>query len=114
MQKRILIAATAALLSLPLALNAADQAKKKGPFVVADTDGNGSVSRDEYIAVMAGKLDKAAATTKFAELDKNKDGSLDRQEFNAGAGAKKDGEKTDKTEKTDDKKGGGKKKKDAN
>ena len=110
MQKRILIAATAALLSLPLALNAADQAKKKGPFVVADTDGNGSVSKAEYVAAMAGKLDKAAAETRFGTLDKNKDGSLDRQEFNAGAGEKKGGDKGDKA---DDKKGGGKKKKDA-
>jgi hypothetical protein len=109
MQKRILIAATAALLSLPLALNAADEAKKKGPFMVADTDGNGKVSKTEYVTAMAGKLDKAAAEAKFADLDKDKDGSLSRQEFNAGAGEKKGGEKTG--DKTGEKKG---KKKDAN
>jgi hypothetical protein len=108
MQKRILIAATAALLSLPLAVNAADEAKKKGPFVAADTDGNGSVSKTEYLAAMKGKLETAAAEAKFAELDKDKDGSLSRQEFNAGAGQKKDGGKSD------EKKGGGKKNKDAN
>ena len=108
MQKRILIAATAALLSLPLALNAADEAKKKGPFMVADTDGNGTVSKTEYVASMKGKLDAAKAEAKFAELDKDKDGSLSRQEFNAGAGQKKDGGQSD------EKKSGGKKKKDAN
>lgn len=109
MQKHILIAATAALLSLPLALNAAADGKKKGPFVVADTDGDGKVSKTEYVVALKGKLEKAAAETKFADLDKNKDGSLDRQEFNAGAGEKKGGEKTG--EKTGEKKG---KKKDAN
>ena len=97
-----------ALLSLPLALNAADQAKKKGPFVVADTDGNGSVSKGEYVIARKGQLETAAAEAKFAELDKDNDGSLSRQEFNAGAGQKKGGGKSD------EKKGGGKKKKNAN
>jgi Ca2+-binding EF-hand superfamily protein len=98
MQKRFLLAATAVLLSLPLATHAADEAKKKGPFVVADTDNDGKVSQAEYVVAMKGKLDETAAKAKFAELDKNKDGSLSREEFNAGAGEKK----------------GGKKKKDAN
>lgn len=98
MQKRILIAATAVLLSLPLAVQAADEAKKKGPFVAADTDGDGKVSQTEYVAAMKGKMDEAAAKAKFTELDKDKDGSLSRQEFNPGGGEKQ----------------GGKKKKDAN
>src|SRR3954463_2997561 len=98
MQKRILIAATAVLLSLPLASHAADQNKKKGPFMRADTDGDGKVSQTEYVASMKGKLDETAAKAKFAELDKDKDGSLSREEFSAGAAGKK----------------GGKKKKDAN
>jgi hypothetical protein len=98
MQKRFLLAATAVLLSLPLASHAADGAKKKGPFVLADTDNDGKVSQTEYVVAMKGKLDETAAKAKFAELDKNKDGSLSREEFNAGAGEKK----------------GGKKKKDAN
>lgn len=98
MQKRILIAVTAALLSLPLALNAADQAKKKGPFMAADADNDGKVTLAEYVAAVKGKLDDTAAKAKFADLDKDKNGSLSREEFNAGAGEKK----------------GGKKKKDAN
>lgn len=98
MQKRILIAVTAALLSLPLALNAADEAKKKGPFMAADADNDGKVTLAEYVAAVKGKLDDAAAKAKFADLDKDKNGSLSREEFNAGAGEKK----------------GGKKKKDAN
>jgi len=88
MQKRILIAATAALLSLPLALHAADQNKKKGPFVAADTDHDGKVSVEEYVAAQKGKVDEKAARAKFVELDKNKDGSLSREEFTAGSGKK--------------------------
>jgi len=98
MQKRFLITATAVLLSLPLAVSAADANKKKGPFVAADTDGDGKVSQAEYIASVKDKMDEAAAKAKFTELDKDKNGSLSREEFNAGAGEKK----------------GGKKKKDAN
>ena len=96
MHKRILIAATAVLLSLPLALHAADEGKKKGPFMAADTDNDGKVSLAEYVASMKGKLDEAAAKAKFAELDKDKNGSLSREEFNAGAGEKKGGEKKKK------------------
>ena len=83
------IAATAVLLSLPLASHAADEAKKKGPFMAADTDGDGKISQTEYVAAMKGKLDEAAAKAKFAELDKDKNGSLSCEEFNAGNGGKK-------------------------
>ena len=93
MHKRILIAATAALLSLPLAVNAADEGKKKGgPFMAADTDNDGKVTLAEYVAAVKGKMDDAAAKARFAELDKDKNGSLSREEFNAGA-PKKDGGK---------------------
>jgi Ca2+-binding EF-hand superfamily protein len=94
MHKRILIAATAALLSLPLAIHAADEGKKKGgAFAAADSDHDGKVSQAEYVAAMAGKLDETAAKAKFAGLDKDKNGSLSREEFNAGAGGKKGGKK---------------------
>lgn len=94
MKKHILIAATAALLSLPLALNAADQGKKKGnPFAAADANGDGNVTLAEYTAAVKGKMDDNAAKARFNALDKNKDGKLTSEEFSAGA-----------------KKGGGKKK----
>jgi Ca2+-binding EF-hand superfamily protein len=97
MQKRILIAATAALLSLPLALNAADEKKKGGGFTTADADNDGKVTLTEYVMAVKGRLDETAAKARFAELDKNKDGSLSREEFNAGAPKKGEGKK--KTEK---------------
>ena len=84
MQKRIILTAGAVALSLPLAAHAADATKKKGPFMAADTDGDGKVSVTEYVAAMKGKLDENAAKAKFAELDKNKDKSLSREEFQAG------------------------------
>ena len=93
MKKQILIAATAALLSLPLALNAADQTKKKGnPFTAADANGDGQVTLAEYVAAVKGKMDETAAKARFEALDKDKNGSLSQQEFSAG-GEKKGGKK---------------------
>lgn len=90
MQKRILIAATAALLSLPLVLNAADENKKKGgAFAAADTNGDGKISEAEFVASVKGKMDDEAAKKRFAALDKDKDGSLSREEFAAAGGGKK-------------------------
>ena len=94
MQKRIILTAAAVMLSLPLALSAADE-KKKGPFMAADADSDGKVTQTEYVAAVKGKMDDAAAKAKFAELDKNKDGSLSREEFQAGT--EKKGEKKKKT-----------------
>ena len=94
MQKRILIAATAALLSLPLALNAADEKKKGGGFAAMDKDKDGKVSKAEFIEATKGKSDEKAATARFATLDTDKNGSLSQEEYSAGN------------------KGGGKKKKD--
>ena len=82
------------MLSLPLALSAADE-KKKGPFMAADADSDGKVTQTEYVAAVKGKMDDAAAKAKFSELDKNKDGSLTREEFQAGT--EKKGEKKKKT-----------------
>ncbi|HUR60185.1 MAG TPA: EF-hand domain-containing protein [Opitutaceae bacterium] len=94
MQKRILIAATAVLLSLPLALNAADENKKKGGgFTAADTDKDGKISKVEYTTALAARMDEKAATARFGELDKDKDGFLSREEFNAGNTGKKGGGK---------------------
>lgn len=88
MQKRTLIAAVAALLSLPLAVYAADS-KKKGGFANADTNGDGKVSQAEYVASVKGKQDDKAAKARFAELDTDKDGFLSQQEYSAGQKSKK-------------------------
>jgi Ca2+-binding EF-hand superfamily protein len=97
MHKRILIAATIALLAIPLAAHAADGEKKKSPFVTADTDSDGKVSQAEYVTAMKGKLDDAAARTRFAELDKDRNGSLSREEFSTSTGEKKARKKKEST-----------------
>lgn len=92
MKKQALIVATAILLSLPLAVHAAEKNKKKDLFMAADTDGDGKVSSTEYVAATKEKSDQATAQAKFATLDTNKDGSLSREEFN-GKSEKKGGRK---------------------
>ena len=89
MNSRFTAAAIAALLSLPLALQAADKPKKNVTFAAADADKDGKVSVSEYVVAMKGKLDDGAARAKFAELDKDKNGSLSREEFEGRTGEKK-------------------------
>ena len=110
MQKRFLIAALAASLSLPMALNAADEKKKGGPFAAADKDSDGKITKVEFVAAMSSRLGSdSAANTRFAQLDKDSDGSLTRQEFNAGMGEKKGDDKSSDGKKGEGKKGGKKK-----
>jgi len=93
---RILLAAVAAALVLPLAAHAAKGDKKKtdsknpaANFATLDKDGNGSVSQDEYVAAMKEKLGEDGAKTHFAELDKNHDGQLSKEELGADSTAGK-------------------------
>ena len=81
MQNRILITATAVLLSLPLVLNAADEKKKGGGFGAMDTDKDGKVSKAEFVAA---QKDATKAESRFSQLDKNSDGFLTKEEFEAG------------------------------
>lgn len=90
MQKPILIAALAAVLSLPIALNAADENKKKGGFAAADADGDGKVTKAEFVAYSKTRgMDEKAANARFDELDKDKNGSLSKEELAAAGGGKK-------------------------
>ena len=84
MQKRILITATAVLLSLPLVLNAADEKKKGGGFGAMDTDKDGKVSKAEFMKAMEGKGDATKAESRFKTLDTNNDGFLSAEEYAAG------------------------------
>ena len=85
MNKSILTAVLAALISLPLVVNAADD-KKKGGFAAMDTDGDGKISKKEYVA---SQKDAAKAESRFAQLDSNKDGFLSKDELAAGQKKKK-------------------------
>ena len=46
-----------------------------------DKDGNGSVSKEEFLASPAAKKDAAKATERFGKMDKNSDGSLSLEEL---------------------------------
>src|SRR5882724_2814474 len=85
---RIILAAVAASLILPLSAHAAKADKKKSDaknpaatFATYDTDKSGSLSQEEYVAAMKEKLGEDGAKTHFAELDKNHDGQLSKEEF---------------------------------
>ena len=86
MNKRILTAVFAALISLPLVVNAADEKKKGGGFAAMDKDGDGKVSKKEFVA---SQKDASKAESRFAQLDKNNDGFLTQEEFAAGQKKKK-------------------------
>jgi len=87
MKSFLLLAACAAFSALSPTASAAP-AKAKSPFAAADTDGDGRISPREYAAATKGQMDATAAKAKFAELDRNKDGSLNKAEFTPRSGKK--------------------------
>lgn len=91
----LLLAAVAALVSLPVESFAADVGRKKSAFSKADTDGDGKVTQAEFVAAAKGKRGESKAADAFARLDKNKDGSLTTEEFKGGDNAKTEAAKTD-------------------
>jgi Ca2+-binding EF-hand superfamily protein len=82
-----------AILALAATVNAAegakkpDAGKKKGPpnpeqmMKTLDKDGNGSISKEEFLASPGAKKDAAKAEERFGKMDKNKDGSLSKEEI---------------------------------
>lgn len=98
------VVAFAAVISMAPGLSAAEEAApKKGPFAVADANGDGRLDLAEYTQMVSKRLDAAKAKTRFKELDKDGDGSLTRQEFRAGMeGQKPDGAKEGKPAKKPD------------
>lgn len=92
------------ILALSVTLQAADGDAPKKPeagkgdkpkatpeerFKALDKDGNGSVSKEEWLAGPMGKKDATKAGEMFTRLDKDSNGSLSKEEM-AGAGKKKD------------------------
>lgn len=80
-----------------LSLHAADKPKKGGPggdkphmtpeeiFKKLDTDGDGSLSKEEFMAGPKAKADPAKGEEHFKAMDKDNDGKLTLEEFKAGA-----------------------------
>lgn len=81
------------ILALTATLNAAEGDKKpeagkdkpkmspEEMFKKLDKDGNGSISKEEYLASPGAKKDAAKATERFGKMDKNSDGSLSKEEM---------------------------------
>jgi Ca2+-binding EF-hand superfamily protein len=82
---KITIILTALLLSVSLA-TAADKGDKKDPeaiFKNLDTNKDGSVSKEEYLASKKAQKDPDKAGKHFEKLDANKDGKLSKEELGA-------------------------------
>lgn len=94
---KLIMTLTALFVSASLA-TAADEPKKgegkgdgKRPnpeeiFKRLDSNSDGSVSKDEYMAGPRAKQDPAKGAENFTKLDKDKDGKLTKEEFAAGMG----------------------------
>jgi Ca2+-binding EF-hand superfamily protein len=56
-------------------------------FAKKDADGNGKVTKEEFLK---GAKDATKAEAQFTKKDKDKDGSLTKEEFTAAGGKKKE------------------------
>lgn len=59
-------------------------------FKMLDKDGNGSISKEEWMASPMGKKDATKAGEMFTRMDKDSDGSLTKEEMAAAGKKKKD------------------------
>ncbi len=87
---KITVILTALLLSVSLA-TAADKGDKKDPEAILkalDSNKDGSVSKEEYLASKKAQKDTDKAGKHFEKLDANKDGKLSKEEFGASEGKK--------------------------
>jgi hypothetical protein len=101
---KLILTLTALFVSASLA-TAADEPKKPGEgkgdgkrpspeefFKKLDANGDGSLSKDEYLASPRAKQDPAKGAENYAKMDKDSDGKVTKEEFAAGmAGRKGDG-----------------------
>lgn len=91
-----------AILALSATLNAAEGDAKKpeagkkkdfnpeAAFKKLDTNGDGSISKDEWAASPMAKKDAAKGAEIFGKKDKDGNGSLSKEEFTAAPKKKKD------------------------
>ena len=106
---KVILTLAALFVSASLAL-AADEPKKPGDgkggkdgkrpnpeefFKRLDTNADGSVSKDEYLASPRAKQDPAKGAENFGKMDKDSDGKLTKEEFAAMAKGKGDRKKGD-------------------
>jgi Ca2+-binding EF-hand superfamily protein len=88
MKNKFPIAVIAALITLPLVASAADE-KKGGGFAALDKNGDGKISKEEFMASPSAQKDSGKAESRFKALDTNNDGFLSKEEYAAGQKKKK-------------------------
>jgi Ca2+-binding EF-hand superfamily protein len=93
----ITLAAVAALLAMPAVYGQDEKPKAKHNPMAADKDGDGFISKDEFMATASAKKDAEKAGKRFSQIDKDGDGKISADEMKAAAPkGKKDGEKKEK------------------
>jgi Ca2+-binding EF-hand superfamily protein len=88
---KITLILSALLFSVSFA-TAADKGDKADPeaiFKKLDTNNDGSVTKEEYLATKKAQKDTDKAGKHFEKLDANKDGKLSKEELAAGEKSKK-------------------------
>jgi Ca2+-binding EF-hand superfamily protein len=90
---KVLMLLVACLVAVSLGLGGEEKKeRKKGErgkmsieqiFNRLDTDKDGFISKDEYLASRGAKADPEKAKARFEEMDTNKDGKLSKDEFSA-------------------------------
>ena len=81
------------LVSAQDAAPAGEPAKPCANFKKLDKDGDGSITKEEFLASAKDDAQKAKMETRFGKLDKDGDGKVTPAEMNSGkaAGPKKEG-----------------------
>jgi hypothetical protein len=96
----ITLAAIAALISMPAIYGQEEKPKAKGNPMAADKNGDGFISKEEFMATDGAKKDAEKAGKRFSQIDKDGDGkiSADEQKAAAPKGKKGEGKKEKKAE----------------
>ena len=98
MTRPLLLASSCAILLLTSpALLAEDAApdKREAMFKRFDTNGDGVISKEEWMASKGAQKNPERATKRFTSLDKDGDGNLSKEEYIRASGG---GEKSDTTD----------------
>ena len=93
MKRPLLASSCAFLLVTSPALQAEDSsdAKRESMFSRYDTNGDGVISKEEWMSSKGGQKNPQRAETRFKLLDKDGDGNLSKEEYLARAGGKATG-----------------------
>jgi Ca2+-binding EF-hand superfamily protein len=92
--KKILAVAAAFVICVPFMTAGTGAQEKKGKtpeeqFKALDTNNDGKLSKEEYVARITDTEKKAKAETRFGRIDRNSDGFLSLEEYKEGQMKKK-------------------------